>query len=296
MSKKNHISISAFVSEDQRAAIQLATTHFAQALSQAAGVPWTCDCVFRPDMEALRQDGESAIIITSLLTEMGKIEEPWPQVEQRLRAAYAVLGESGNPVFICTVLRHVSRDEEPEPATARRIFIRRLNLLAAEISRETGAYVIDLDRVMADIGARRLKTDYRLTGNAAVEMAGHFIALTLINNALDSLVSFEVQDAAREILTSNRPTIAEPDNAKPEVTFRKHLLSMVHGRKKLLVSPVIGTVQENHSDWLIRQVLRGKIGPTDALHRLSQSVRRWGFRQSAARLVSGLSRQIIRKK
>jgi hypothetical protein len=295
MTEKSHISIAGFVSEGERAAVQLAASHIEQALSQAADVPWTCDCVFSPDMETLRRRSDAAIIVTSLLPELGTIEESWPRAEQRLRTAYAALCERGATVFICTILRHVGRDEEPEAAEALRIRIRRLNLLAAEISREMGAYVIDLDRILADIGARRLQTDYRLAGNAAADMAGHFIALTLINNAFDSFVSFEVQDAAEAILTSCRPAIAEPESGKPEVTLRKDLVSLGKGRRKQIVSPVQYTVQKNYSVWLVRQVLRGAIGPAEALQRLVQAVRRRGVRESAGLLAAGLSKQKRKK-
>jgi hypothetical protein len=289
------ISIAAFVSEGERASVQLAAGHIGQALSQAADIPWTCGCVFTPELESLGQ-GNAAIIVTSFLPELKKTEEPWPQAEQRLRTAYATLGARGTPIFICTVLRHVGRDEEPESAAALRLQIRRLNLLAAEISRETGACVIDLDRVLADIGARRLQTDYRLRGNPAAEVAGHFIALTLINNALDALVPFEVQDAARAILTSRRPDIAGPDSSRPEILLGNDLLSMGQGRRKQTVLPVIDTDQENHVGWLIRQVLQGRVGAAEAVEKLIQAVRRRGLRESVLLLASGLSRHLTHKK
>jgi hypothetical protein len=247
-------------------------------------------------METLRENGDAAIMVTSFLPELGEIKEPWPRTEQRLRTAYTALCQRGAPVFICTVLRHVGGDEEPDAAAALRIRIRRLNLLAAEISHEAGAYVIDLDRVLADIGARRLQTDYRLAGNTAVEMAGHFIALTLIDNAFDAVVPFEVQDAAKSILTSCRPEIAVTDNARPEVTLWKNLVSLGQGRRKQIVSPVSYTVQENYTVGLIHQVQRGEIKPAEALHKLFQTVRERGVRGSAIFLASGLSRQINLKK
>jgi len=296
MSEKSHISIAAFVTENERAAVQLAADHIARALGHAADVRWTCDCIFSPGMETLQRGSDAAIIVTSFLPELGKVEESWPQAEQRLRTAYTALGERGAPVFICTILRHVGRDVEPETAAALRIRIRRLNLLAAELSRATGAYVIDLDRVLADIGARRLQTDYRLAGNAVADRVGHFIALTLVSNALDAFVSFEVQDAARAILTSCQPPIAGLDSAKPENTLWKGLLPIGRGRRKQIVSPVMYTVQENYAGWLVRQVLRGTIGPGEAFHRLVQAIRRRGIWETAVLFASGLSRQVNRKK
>lgn len=297
MTVPSHISIAAFVSAGERTAVRLAADHIAKALSKAAESPWTCECTFSPDLESLPQNGSAAMIVTSFLPLVEKdIEEPWPQVEQRLRSAYIRLSERGVPVFICTILRHVGDDETPESRAALRIRILRFNLLAAEISRETGAYVIDVDRVLADVGARRIQTDYRLAGNAAAEMAGHFMALTLVGNAVDAVVAFELQDAAREILTSSRPVLAELDGAKPEITLKKDLMSMGRGRQKQIISPVLYTVQENYIGWLTRQVLRGAIGPREAIQRLVLAIRRRGLRESVFLLASGLSKQLSRKK
>jgi hypothetical protein len=295
MTEKSQIPIAAFVSENERAAVVLAIGHIARALSHAAAVPWTCDCIFSSDLKTSQQGSDDAIMITSLLPEIESLES-WPQIEQRLRSTYTILCESGTPVFICTILRHIGGDEKPEAADTLRIRIRQLNLLAAEISRETGAFVIDLDRVLADIGARRLQTDYRLAGTTAAEMAGHFMALTVIGNGLDAFVPFEIQDAASVFLAASRPALAEVDCAKPELTLRKNLLSMGQGRRKQVVSPVLHTVHDSHVGWVIRQVLKGMIGPTEAFRRLIQVVRRRGVRESTALLASGLSRQIDPKK
>jgi hypothetical protein len=292
----SNISIVAFVTEDERQAVKLAASHIAQALGEATGRAWTCDCVFSTDMETLRNSGKSGIIVTSLLTELVNFEKPWPPTERRLRAAYADLTESGYPVFVCTILRHVSRDEESGADGSLRIFIRRLNLLAAEISRETKAYVIDIDRVLADIGARRLQTDYRLAGSAATETVGHLIAHSLINYALEALVSYEVQDAAKGILASRRPSIGECDIKQPKSTRKKTLLSVGRGRQKQTFLPENRTIPQNFSGLLIKQVLRGDVRPALAFQRLLKAVRRLGVRETASLIATGLSKQITRRK
>jgi hypothetical protein len=295
MTVQNHLSIAGFVTEDERGAVRAACRHVAQSLSQAAETAWTCDAAFVSDLEALGAESGAAILVSSLLPELEKIGEPWTAVEQRLRQAYAALAERGIPVFVCTVLRHVDPGVGAE-AGALRLRIRRLNLLAAEISRESGIFVIDLDRVLADIGARRLQTDYRLAGSAAAEMAGHFMAVTMVTNGIDALVPFEIQDAARAVLLANRPGIAGVDSTQPQITIKKALLSLGQGRRKQIVAPVGYTEDENYAGWLVRQVLRGAIGPGEALRRLFQAVRRRGVRGSATLLATGLSRQINRKK
>ena len=174
--------------------------------------------------------------------------------------------------------------------------IRRLNLLAAEMSREIGLFVIDLDRVFADAGARRFQTDYRLMGNATAEMAGHFMALTLIANGVDAVAPFEVQDAAREFLVSGRPAIPGVDPALGGLTLKKDIVSLGQGRRRQKVAAVAYTVEDNYAGWLVGQILRGSIGPGEAMQRLVHAVRRRGVKESAAMLASGLFRQMSRKK
>ncbi len=296
MSDKSHISLAAYVSRNECEAVQLAGRHIAQALGQATATPWTCDCVFCPDWNELHERSDSAIIVTSLVLELETILEPWPQVERRLRAAYADLCEAGKPVFICTILRHIGQDGVVETPDALMLRIRRLNLLAAEISRETGAFVIDLDRVLADIGARRLRTDYRLEGKSTTEISGHFIAETLIANALDDFVPFEIQDSAGALLVLSRPKIAAAPSRTEQGSLRQNRISVGQGRRRQIIDPVTYTTEDNYAGWLVRQVLRGTIVPADALRRLINAIRRRGFRKSTQLLVSGLTRQRRQKK
>jgi hypothetical protein len=290
----SQISIAAFVSERERTSVEWAADQLAQALSQAAQVPWTCAPTFTPTFALLQQARAEALVITSLLPEL-ESEEPWPKAEQRLRTAYTALSQRGTPIFICTILRHVGRREEPQVAERCRIHIRRLNLLAAEISHETGAYVIDLDRVLSDLGARRLQTDYSLKGSAAVETAGHFIAQTLASEAIDALVSAEIQEKILGILARARPALAEESQNMSETILRKDVVWIGQGRRKQRVLPVHHTADKNYAGWLVRQILRGAIGPGEALQRFVLAVKRRGVLESASLIAAGLSRQIQRK-
>ena len=286
-----HLKLAAVVSDGERPALEIAAAHLARVLSQASGDTWICECDFLPNMASLLGMEKVNVKVASLLPEVSRAVEPWMEVELRLHEACAELVKGNVPVFVSTVLRHVAEDEDPKLADERRIRIRRLNLLAAEISRRTGAYVIDIDRALAHIGARSLATDYRLNGEVAAEAAGYVIASTLLTNALDAHVSVEVQDAALTSLTESRQEIGQSGSA-----LKKNVLALGKGRRKQIVSPVISPIQENHAGWLVRQVLRGEITPGNALHRLGQAVRRRGVRESAGLLASGISRQFIRKK
>jgi hypothetical protein len=212
---------------------------------------------------------------------------PWADVERDLRTSYAALCQTGDPVMICTILRHVEAAGDPEKADRTRVRLRRLNLLATELSREYGALVIDLDRVLADLGARRLETDYRLGGAAAVDVAGKAVALSVVANALDAFAPVNVQEAARGILEKYRPAVG----LAPEIKMT-NLMALGPGRRKQIVSTVTNAVQENHAGWLVRQVLNRQIGPREAFDRLTLAVRRRGARESAALLISGIVRLI----
>jgi hypothetical protein len=295
LTKPSKISIVALVAEGERPAVELGAAHVARAMGQAAGTPWTVDVFFASHWDELLQCAEGQIVVTSLLTELGKPGETWPKSSERMRKAYGTLSQVGVPIFICTILRHIARTKEPEADEALRLHIRRLNLLAAEISRETRAFVIDIDRVLADIGARSLQTDYRLAGQAAAEIAGHFIALTLINNAFDDVVTYELQDAAKDVLALGRPSVAALGSRKSAVILVSPLSSVGQGRQKQVVVPTISTVPRD-SGTLIRQVLRGAIKPSVAYKRLIKAVRSHGVRKSAVLIAVGLKKQFKHKR
>jgi hypothetical protein len=295
MTEPSRLSIVALVSDCERPAVDLGAAHIARAMSEAAGAPWAIDVSYASGWEELRRSTGARIILTSLLRELGASGETWPQAAQRLRTDYGALAEGGVPIFVCTILRHVARTEEPVSDSALRLHIRRLNLLATEISRESRAYVIDIDRVLADIGARSLQTDHRLVGPSAVEFAAHYMAVTLIGNAFDDVVSYEIQDSAKAVLAACRPTIARLDAKKAAVTLSIPLRAVGMGRQQQVVVPALSTVPRD-SGTLIGQVLRGSIKPGAAYRRLVKAVRSHGVRKSAALIAIGLSKQFKRKR
>ena len=112
----------------------------------------------------------------------------------RLPDHLAALAAAGaETIFLCTLLRFVA-DRAERPRLMPRI--RRLNLLAVELSHDLGLAVIDVDRVLALFGAGPLQTDYRLGGPGAVEVAAHVIVAALLAGGLDDLVPFDRQERA----------------------------------------------------------------------------------------------------
>jgi hypothetical protein len=118
-------------------------------------------------------------------------------------------------VFLCNVFRHVAGPVAhrfhgtPESLGER---IRRFNLLAADVSHATGAFVVDLDRALTRIGARDLATDYQLGGEAAAATGAEALVSTLFRAGLDdylppeveakALAAFETRQAADDWLAS----------------------------------------------------------------------------------------------
>jgi hypothetical protein len=99
-------------------------------------------------------------------------------------------------VVVCNVFRHVAGPPghrhygAPESLRER---IHRFNLLAAELSRQTGAYVFDLDRLLARTGARWLQTDFHLGGAAAAAAGAAELVSTLFKAGLDEYFPADVQ-------------------------------------------------------------------------------------------------------
>jgi hypothetical protein len=278
MSDPAAITVRAVVDSNERAAVQQAAALLESSLSAAAGNPVTVRCQFEASLDALKGPGEACVVIASLLPEVANHREPWPEVENRLRESYRDLTSvDGAVVFLCTVFRHVSSGEGADQS--RLIRVRRLNLLAAEISRETGLFVIDLDRSLADIGAFKLQTDYRLDGKFAADAAAKVIALAIVSAGLDAFVSFDVQDAAKLTISEGQLSLAAPGVTAPDIK-PSNVLSLGAGRRKQVVATVVDTNTESHASWLIHLMLTRQFGVREAVAKLRTSIARRGMRSS----------------
>ena len=273
--KTTVIPVVAMVSAGERAALEVARGHVARVLGEVSATLWTCDCRFVDRPTDLQNAAAGTVLVTSLASEVDG-DEPWPDVEARLRGFFVGLCERGEPVFICTVFRHVGSDDL-DADLRRRVRIRRLNWLAADISRQSGAFVIDIDRDLAAVGAQRLATDYRLQGAAASDLAGKSVARDIIVNGLDAFATIAVQNAARSILAQYQPDGSLPSEVRPG-----NLISLGQGRRKQLLA----TNHQRQVGWLARQVLKRQIGPIEAFGMLTMAVRRHGAQESFAKLAS----------
>jgi hypothetical protein len=274
------IPIRALVHANERSAITSMARTLQEHLAQAAGQPAAVTCSFAESFSDLQKPHEPSIIITSLLLETDNYQEDWGELEGRLRTRYAALAEdAASIVFVTTVFRHISDGD----AELLRLRIRRLNRLAADLSREYGIMVIDLDRDLADIGGRRLQTDYRLGGEHAEQVAARSMARAIVSAGLDSYVPFEVQIQVQEALAREQVSFSAP--VATEVT-PSNVLVLKRGRQKQVVKTIVSTSSESHAGWLFYLLLSGKYSFKDAFLKLKGSVARRGLRASIMMLVA----------
>ena len=197
MSSSTAFRIEAVVDDAERPALAATSEQLTECLQAASGSRPEIRLEFANSLDAIDAQAPATIIVASLLPEVAR-DEPMPSVEARWRGQLGTLATS--PVFLCTVFRHVPRHgvDRPEnrPAIIERI--RRLNLLAVELSHDSGAAVIDIDRAFAHLGARVLAADYRLRGAVAAEVAAHTIAGSLLAVGLDDIVAPEVLERATQ--------------------------------------------------------------------------------------------------
>ena len=182
MSSSAGLRISAFVAPAEAAAVEDAARRLGEAL------PLTVE--FASSLDDLGAGAADALTIVSLLPEVEAALQDWPAAETRLMRRYGALAALGaERLFLCTVFRHAPAELDDDARIALRLAIRRLDLLAVNVSQATGVNVIDLDRALADIGARKLRTDYRLGGALAAEAAGEAIATALLAAGIEDLVA-----------------------------------------------------------------------------------------------------------
>jgi hypothetical protein len=281
------VFISALVSDTEQAAIAHAADLLTEGLRHEGT---TLSCMLVTRFDDLLNAPSDVIRVSSLLPWVQPLDTPWPEMEQRIRRDHAALCAGGAPVLVTTVFRHVDRradqwggDHGRSDATLMRI--RRLNLLATELSREYGAFVIDLDRILSDIGALRLETDYRLGGAAARELVGHAMALGIVENGLDAIVPFAVQERLKAAIMSRRPALRPPPEIRPA-----NMMTLGRGRHRQVVSTITDTDQDNQVGRLIRQVMKRQIDPAQAMEKLLQAVRRRGVQESLGVLTNGVIR------
>jgi hypothetical protein len=300
MTHAGEFTIQALVTQDERPAVASAARLLSDSLSAATHSIWRIACDFPPLDGPLQSAGRPTVVRTSLVRWLEPLEEDWQSLKARLQSYYGMLAADPNLiVFACTILRHIGVGEpdhadpiEMEAVKALRVRIRQLNLFAIELSREMGVYIVDIDRDLADVGARTLKTDFRLRGDFAAEAAGKSIAMALLLVGLDDIVPFEAQEAARERARAYQPAGEVRQGVKPTMVGGPATV-VRSGRRMQIVETTVDPVDENFVALQIRRLLKGQISARDAAAVLAGAIARRGWRQSFARLIAGLKKAAI---
>jgi hypothetical protein len=196
------ILIDAVASAAERPIFVAAVAQLRDCLGQS-GIDATWEIEVRPrlSLTAVQRRPAPTAIIVSLLSETARLDEPVADTEARWRAELAALDPDAVPVtFLCTIFRAVrnARADRSEPMALSVLErIRRLNLMIINLSHDLGVNVIDLDRVLAHVGAVELGSGYRMSGALAEEVAAYAVVSALVTNALDTLVPYAALERAK---------------------------------------------------------------------------------------------------
>lgn len=241
------------------------------------------------ELETLAGAAPGTIRILSMLPFVTDDHHSWEDIAQIIEQACERLADTGDPLLIVTVFRSVDFCNSHD-ADQNLLRIRRLNMLVPELSRQFGAFVIDLDRTLADIGGRNLDTDFRLGGALTSKVTGHEIARSILANGLDAHVPYNACQQALSALDAERPQVAR--SAK---ISRNDVIAMGKGRNRQKVQFNTSTVQDDHVTWLVNELFKGRIGLRQGAGRLVGAIRRRGIRESLQLLVAALRQSIGRK-
>ena len=203
MSLTANLRIDLIVSDLERAAVISAARQLHERLSVVSGAETPITLTFhKPGSSPELAPG--SVVLASLLPDVIDLDDTAVLTRQRWREELARLTRTTDaPVLLFTVFRHVSADASPplgRAVEATRERIRRMNLLAIELSQAFETGVADIDHYCALFGARALGTDYRLTGRRGMEVAAHAILWTLLSFGLDAWIPIERQEQAKAAL------------------------------------------------------------------------------------------------
>ena len=283
------IPLTALVGPDIGEAVQAASARLSASLSGTAGAPWQVDC--EPYAEAQTHPVTPSLMLVDLRSEADNLETPWPDVEAGLRARCREwTATPDRTVFLMTVFRASALDEAAGDTALRRERIRRLNLLAARLSREMGALIIDVDRTFADLGARAMGCDYRLAGERAKEALAGLIASTIAAYGLDAWVAPEAQEAAIARLAAQSPAAWAPERLS---VFAAGLIPVRSGGRVQTAEVV--RRDPSQLGHYIRHIMRGQMSLGEAVSQVRDAIAKRGLRYCLEMIVKGLGLMAGRK-
>lgn len=182
--------IVALTGPPSRAAMVAAAEQLSECVTAAVGHSWPVR------LRIEERDGAvppGAILVASLLDDMISGEE-LSAIAARWRERIARCRTAGHErILIANLFRHVAGD----PDAAERI--RRLNLLAIELSRELDVEIVDVDRLLSLLGGRTIGSDYRSDSEAAARLTGHAITAAILAGDWSDHLDPDIQQQAAKL-------------------------------------------------------------------------------------------------
>jgi hypothetical protein len=261
----DRISILALGTAEENAAIRMAMMRISEAAIEAGGPAFDVATAALSEVVGVSVD----LAIASMLPEAEADEEPWTSTERKLGNAIAGLSQNVRKLYICTVFRHATGPDW----RARLARIRKLNLLALELSRETGAFIIDVDRMLADAGARSFHTDFRLTGPLATEAVAREIVSTLVATGFGSTYPRPARERLSALLDGWRPPRVTPQGTTPRawIDTRARNVRAIGGA---FSSP------EDSAVFALRRLVRGQISLSVGFELAARMIRKHGVKSA----------------
>jgi hypothetical protein len=187
------LQLTVAVTEGERDLIVAAANRLSLCLGDGTAPGWPIRIRFvAPD--APLPPEPSVAILASLAIDAGRSGDPFESIAAGWRDRIAGWRAAAQPILLLNLFRHVA-DANDRPARAPHL--RRLNLLAIELSRQSGAGIVDIDRAFALIGGRTLGSDYRGRGAFTIEVAAQAIVAVLLGCLDDKVAPDRVQAAGQ---------------------------------------------------------------------------------------------------
>ena len=148
-----------------------------------------------PPKTDARSPVRPAVVVLSMLAELEN-NNPIDVLSAGWRASIAALQATGSTVCLMNIFRHAGPRSGDGIPTALHERIQRLNRLAVDLSHDTGVLVIDVDRVLSDVGARALACDHRLGSQEGNSLAAYAIVACLMSMGLDDAIDASLLERA----------------------------------------------------------------------------------------------------
>jgi hypothetical protein len=184
------LTLAATVSDGERPLAIAAARQLSAAVSSALGSEWPVSFIQTgPDDDV----ASGSIRIASLVDDVLR-DEAIETMTRRWAERIERWSQAGTSrILLSTLFRSVARGHGDDRVIER---LRRLNMMALSLSRTTGIEIVDIDRLFAWCGARRLQTDYRCLGPSAAELGGHAIVAAIFAGGLDDVLPAHIQEKA----------------------------------------------------------------------------------------------------